>query len=55
MGDDEHDDGVDVKKPEPTPPPERVCPNCDGPLHGRKCKTRCKRCGYFDDCSIGPA
>lgn len=34
--------------------PERRCPNCGEALDVRRCKQVCA-CGYFDDCSIGPA
>ena len=34
--------------------PERHCPNCGAELDARRCKQVCT-CGYFDDCSIGPA
>lgn len=27
------------------------CPNCDAKLHLLKCKVRCPRCGFFQDCS----
>ena len=34
--------------------PERqgpVCTNCGAPMVSRSCKVRCRRCGYFEDCS----
>ena len=34
---------------------ERTCPDCGAPLEERRCRQVCKKCGYFDDCSIGPA
>jgi len=27
------------------------CPNCSKRLELRKCKARCDRCGFFQDCS----
>jgi len=27
------------------------CPNCGTKLHLLKCKARCRRCGFFQDCS----
>ena len=27
------------------------CPNCGTRLHQLKCKARCARCGFFQDCS----
>ena len=28
-----------------------LCANCGRELEERGCKVRCKRCGYFEDCS----
>ena len=28
-----------------------VCPNCGTRLERHKCKARCMRCGFFQDCS----
>ena len=36
-------------------PPEVCCPSCSARLEPHKCKQVCRRCGYFDDCGIGPA
>jgi hypothetical protein len=27
------------------------CPNCSAKLQLLKCKARCQRCGFFQDCS----
>jgi hypothetical protein len=27
------------------------CPNCGARLHRLKCKARCPRCAFFQDCS----
>ena len=27
------------------------CPNCGKRLERRQCKARCRRCGFFVDCS----
>ena len=28
-----------------------TCPNCGQRLEPRQCKARCRRCGFFVDCS----
>jgi hypothetical protein len=28
-----------------------ICVNCGGALDEYRCKARCPRCGYFEDCS----
>jgi hypothetical protein len=39
--------------PQPSPRPERVCPNCGAALYESRCKLLCpsRACGYFMSCS----
>ena len=36
---------------ESSPLAMHYCPNCSQRLEERGCKLRCRRCGYFMDCS----
>jgi hypothetical protein len=43
--------GTAPEATEDAPASQPWCPGCSAPLHGRSCKLRCLRCGYFEDCS----
>jgi hypothetical protein len=50
---------LEARVPEPPRPPRAddpydylwTCPNCGVRLEARQCKARCRRCGFFVDCS----